>query len=113
MRRLGHVVLLASVAPAALPPPPVTPERPASPTERESLDLSTPDRACATIYAELKRGDKAGFRKCIIRERVRRLDDANAFDESFAIWKAGADRHASFPNIAVAQEDGVWKLDEN
>ncbi|MFT3767690.1 MAG: hypothetical protein QM820_19720 [Minicystis sp.] len=107
--------------PAATPPAAAAPAAPgaqaatpgqASPAAPAGLDLSTPEKARRTIYEVLKRGDKEAFRQCVSRRMLEKRKDN--FDAWYAVWKSAADKGPqSFEKIAVTQEDGVFKLDEN
>ncbi|MDI1476509.1 hypothetical protein [Polyangium sp. y55x31] len=77
------------------------------------LDLGTPEKARATIYDVLRRGDKEAFKKCVSKRILER--QAAQFDTWYAAWKTAADNGPpeKFKKIEVKQEDGVYKLDEN
>jgi hypothetical protein len=95
-----------AATPAAAPPSPAP-----APAAAASLDLSTAEKARATIYEVLKRGDKEAFKTCVSKRVLVRQGEK--FDAWYGVWKAAADRGAeSFKKIAVTQEDGVYKLDE-
>src|SRR5688572_21787954 len=72
---------------ASAPPPPGK--------SSEQLDLSTKEKATATIFAALQRDDRAAFRKCVARSRLARVDKDNGFDAWYAVWKSAADRMPS------------------
>ena len=94
--------------PAAAPTSPA-PKAPAAPAE---LDLSTAEKARATIYEALKRDDRETFKKCVSKRILDRQGEK--FEAWYGVWKAAADRGTveSFKRIVVVQEDGVYKLDE-
>lgn len=97
-----------AATPAAAPPTPA--HAPAAAAEA-SLDLSTAEKARATIYEVLKRGDKEAFKKCVSKRILEKQGEK--FDAWYGVWKAAADKGAeSFKKIAVTQEAGVYKLDE-
>jgi hypothetical protein len=104
----------AEPANAPVEPSIATPQPAPAPAKAEQkLDLSTKEKATATIYAALQRDDKAAFRKCVARARLARVDADNGFDAWYAVWKSAADKMPAFKSIGLVEEDGGWKLDEN
>ncbi|MDC3958992.1 hypothetical protein [Polyangium jinanense] len=100
--------------PEPQPPPPPAPAQDApSASAAPALDLSTPEKARATIYEVLRRDDKEAFKRCVSKRVLERQNDQ--FDTWYAVWKAAADKGPpeKFQKIGVTQEDGVYKLDEN
>lgn len=84
---------------------------PAAPAS--SLDLSTPEKARATIRDELMRGNKEAFRRCVTKRILEKQKDS--FDDWFYTWKEAADigPPGKFDKIILTLEDGAYKLDEN
>ncbi|MEO8707330.1 MAG: hypothetical protein ABI867_45300 [Kofleriaceae bacterium] len=77
------------------------------------LDLSTAEKARATIRAVLAKNDKAAFRSCVSK----RMLDAHAkdFDAYYATWQGSVGKvpENKWEKITVTNEGGQFKLDEN
>jgi len=103
----------AAPATSTAPAPSAAPASSAAPAPASSLDLSTPEKARATIREVLRKGDKEAFRQCVTKRIQDRQKDA--FDQWFAVWKKSADTQpaTTFDKITVTKEDGAYKLDEN
>ena len=106
----------AAAAPTAAPPDTVTTASSGSAAAwapASALDLSTPEKARATIREVLMKGDKEAFRRCVTKRILDR--QKGSFDAWFQTWKEAADIKppATFDKIVVTQEDGAYKLDEN
>lgn len=104
----------APVEPAATAEPaaPSTAAAPAGPDAAPALDLSTPEKARATIVDVLQKGDREAFKRCVTARILDRQKDN--FDAWYGVWKSAADKTPEkFQKVTVTQEEGVYKLDEN
>jgi hypothetical protein len=87
-----------------------------TPAASAPASAAAPSRedAARAIMAALRAGDKAGFRGYVSRRMLSRHE--GDFDQWFEIWKEGAAKmtpEQMAKEIAMVQEDGVWKIDEN